>query len=198
MEQGQPETRQTRLRSVTPTLRAPTKLQNDVFAIERHNDLESRDVSKGSPRSIASRWILSCFSKLLCISIAMTKFCTRGDRITIDSVKVGAHAFNHATRIGPIPRPRPESRHCPSSSPGFRTTIAGVSNFWSHTLLFLISRHPSPLFIDKMLSGSRTALRASAQTSKLRLQLQSSTRAASAWSQVPQGPPVSLTTPHTH
>jgi len=39
-----------------------------------------------------------------------------------------------------------------------------------------------------MLSGSRTALRASAQASKLRLQLQSSTRAASAWSQVPQGP----------
>jgi hypothetical protein len=128
MEQGQPETRQTRLRSVTPTLRAPTKLQNDVFAIERHNDLESRDVSKGSPRSIASRWILSCFSKLLCISIAMTKFCTRGDRITIDSVKVGPHAFNHATRIGPIPRPRPESRHCPSSSPGFRTTIASFSH----------------------------------------------------------------------
>ncbi|KAG9624237.1 putative aspartate aminotransferase, partial [Aureobasidium melanogenum] len=40
-----------------------------------------------------------------------------------------------------------------------------------------------------MLSGSRTALRASAQASKLRLQLQSSIRAASAWSQVPQGPP---------
>merc|ERR1712130_627796 len=42
---------------------------------------------------------------------------------------------------------------------------------------------------DKMLSRSRTALRASAQASKLRLQLQSSIRAASAWSQVPQGPP---------
>ncbi|KAH0258543.1 putative aspartate aminotransferase, partial [Aureobasidium melanogenum] len=45
-----------------------------------------------------------------------------------------------------------------------------------------------------MLSGTRTALRASAQASKLRLQwlrlqLQSSIRAASAWSQVPQGPP---------
>ncbi|KAI5196997.1 putative aspartate aminotransferase [Aureobasidium subglaciale] len=43
-----------------------------------------------------------------------------------------------------------------------------------------------------MLSGSRTALRASAQASKLRLQLQSSIRAASAWSQVPQGPPAIL------
>jgi hypothetical protein len=33
---------------------------------------------------IASRWILSCFSKLLCLSIAMslTKFCTRGGRIS--------------------------------------------------------------------------------------------------------------------
>jgi hypothetical protein len=135
MEQGQPETRQTRLRSVTPTLRAPTKLQNDVFAIERHNDLESRDVSKGSPRSIASRWILSCFSKLLCISIAMTKFCTRGDRITIDSVKVGAHAFNHATRIGPIPRPRPEAVIAParlqdSERPSLACLTFGVTHFF--------------------------------------------------------------------
>lgn len=128
----------------------------------------------------------------------MTDLCKTIDQALVkcfESVKIGAQVFNHATRIGPIPRPRPEASLPQLLSPGFRTTIAGVFNFWSHTLLFLISRHSSASFIDKMLSGSRTALRASAQASKLRLQLQSSIRAASAWSQVPQGPPVSRTVP---
>jgi hypothetical protein len=44
----------------------------------------------------------------------VTNFSTWAGRITIDSVKVGAHAFNHATRIGPIPRPRPETVIAPA------------------------------------------------------------------------------------
>jgi hypothetical protein len=51
-----------------------------MLPIERHNVFQTRHVSKESPEYIASRWMLSCFSELLCVSIAIhvTKFCTRG------------------------------------------------------------------------------------------------------------------------
>jgi hypothetical protein len=34
------------------------------FAIKRHNSFQTRELSKESPEYIASRWILSCFSKV--------------------------------------------------------------------------------------------------------------------------------------
>jgi hypothetical protein len=48
----------------------PAKLWSNVLAIKRHNGLQTRGVSNESLRSIVSRWILSCFSKVLCIFIA--------------------------------------------------------------------------------------------------------------------------------
>jgi hypothetical protein len=58
----------------------PTKAQSYIFAFERHDVFQIRHISKESPYYIASRWILTCSSRVLCISIAMriTKFCTRG------------------------------------------------------------------------------------------------------------------------
>jgi hypothetical protein len=60
----------------------PTKAYSYTLATERHNVFETDDVSEESYKHIVPRWILSCFSKLLCISIAkgVTKFCTRGAR----------------------------------------------------------------------------------------------------------------------
>jgi hypothetical protein len=49
----------------------PTNALSSVLAIEWHNSLYIRDVSKDSLRYIVSRWILSYFSKLLCVSIAV-------------------------------------------------------------------------------------------------------------------------------
>jgi hypothetical protein len=40
-------------------------------AIERHNILQTQEISKERLESTTSRWILSCFSKILCISIGM-------------------------------------------------------------------------------------------------------------------------------
>jgi hypothetical protein len=58
----------------------PTMAHSYILAIERHDIFQIRHVSKESLYYIASRWILSCFSTVLCISIAMciTKFCTWG------------------------------------------------------------------------------------------------------------------------
>jgi hypothetical protein len=63
----------------------PRKVYSYTLAMERHNVIQTQDVSKETPKHIISRWILSCFSKPLCISIAMsvTKFCTRGGGIII-------------------------------------------------------------------------------------------------------------------
>jgi hypothetical protein len=49
----------------------PTKVHSCTLAVERHNVFLTADVSKESPEYIASRWMLSCFSRLLCISIAI-------------------------------------------------------------------------------------------------------------------------------
>jgi hypothetical protein len=57
---------------------ASGKACSDVVAIKRHNNLQIRDVSKESPGHIVSRWILSCFSRLLYILIfhCITELCT--------------------------------------------------------------------------------------------------------------------------
>jgi hypothetical protein len=54
-----------------------------MLAMEKHNFAQTWDVSKESPDHIAARWTLPCFSKLLCISIAMrvTKVCAREGRV---------------------------------------------------------------------------------------------------------------------
>jgi hypothetical protein len=54
-----------------------------TLAIQRHNVVQTWDVSRESPERIASRWILSRISRLLCISITMsvTKVGTRGARV---------------------------------------------------------------------------------------------------------------------
>jgi hypothetical protein len=52
-----------------------------VLAIERHNTIQTRHVSKERSELIPSRWILSYFSKLLCISMAIRviNLCIRKD-----------------------------------------------------------------------------------------------------------------------
>jgi hypothetical protein len=49
----------------------PTDIRSDVLVIKRHNDLQTREVSKESPEYTTSRWILSRFSKALCLFIAI-------------------------------------------------------------------------------------------------------------------------------
>jgi thioredoxin reductase len=63
----------------------PRKAYSHTLAMEWHNIIQTRDVSKETPKHIVSRWILSCFSKPLCLSIAMsvTKFFTREGGIII-------------------------------------------------------------------------------------------------------------------
>jgi hypothetical protein len=58
----------------------PAKAHSYTLASERHNVIQTWDVSRESPKHIASRWILSYFWKPLCISIArsVTNLCTRG------------------------------------------------------------------------------------------------------------------------
>jgi hypothetical protein len=48
---------------------SPAKVES--IAIKRHNGFRMRDTSKESLGHILSRWTLACFSKLLCISIAI-------------------------------------------------------------------------------------------------------------------------------
>jgi hypothetical protein len=65
-----------------------TKAHSYMLAIERHNTFQTRRISKESPRHVASRWMLSCPSKLswLPIAIRFTKFCTWEDT-SLDSIK---------------------------------------------------------------------------------------------------------------
>jgi hypothetical protein len=53
-----------------------------MLAIERHNTIQTRHVTKENSERVASRWILSCFSKLLCISmgIRVARLSTEGGR----------------------------------------------------------------------------------------------------------------------
>jgi hypothetical protein len=89
------ETRRSAL--AEPTMTDPTKsrvgsstwngLHKLLYPIKRHNVFQTRHVAKETPAYIASRWILSCFERLLCIFIAtnVTDFCTRegGGRLAV-------------------------------------------------------------------------------------------------------------------
>jgi hypothetical protein len=60
----------------------PAKANSYTLATERHNVFQTRDISIETPGHITSRRILSCLSKFLCISIAMSVTCTRGGTIS--------------------------------------------------------------------------------------------------------------------
>jgi hypothetical protein len=49
----------------------PTKIQSDLFTMERHNSILTRDASIENLEQTASRWILLSISKVLYIFIAI-------------------------------------------------------------------------------------------------------------------------------
>ena len=60
----------------------PSRVQNfaTLMAVKMHNDFYTRDLPRESQGRLVSRWILSCFSKPLCllIFISVTGACTWG------------------------------------------------------------------------------------------------------------------------
>jgi hypothetical protein len=81
------------MRAVKEHLTLPKDELQHCLAIESHNSFQTREVSKESPKDVASRWILSCFFKVLCFLIATrnTDFRTRREGGLRDLERARAH-----------------------------------------------------------------------------------------------------------